>query len=72
MSRSIIIFGQLNKRFILPFLLALAQIILVIVNNFYTEKRNNIIIQDYTISLGQISIKFVPCLLKKIMKQKKY
>ena len=64
MSRSIIIFGQLNKRFILPFLLALAQIILVIVNNFYPEQRNNIIFQDYTISLGQISIKFVPYILK--------
>jgi hypothetical protein len=35
MAEKIIIFGQLNKKFLLPFLLALAQMILIIVNKYY-------------------------------------
>jgi len=71
MSRSIIIFGQLNKRYILPFLLALTQIILIIVNNFFPEKETNIVFHDYTIALGQMSIKFVPYILKISDKEEK-
>ena len=71
MSRSIIIFGQLNKRYILPFLLTLTQIILIIVNNFFPKKETNIVFHDYTIALGQMSIKFVPYILKISDKEEK-
>ena len=64
MAEKIIIFGQLNKKFLLPFLLALAQMILIIVNKYYPEEKKNLVFQQYEISLGEMSIIFLPYILK--------
>ena len=57
MSKSIIIFGGINKKLLLPFFLSLAQIILVIINENYPEKENNLVLQMYMLALGEMSIK---------------
>ena len=41
---------KLNKKFLLPFLLALAQMILIIVNKYYPETKQNLVLHDYTVS----------------------
>ena len=64
MAKKIIIFGHLNKKFLLPFLLALAQMILIIVNKYYPETKQNLVLQDYTVSFGEMSIIFLPYILK--------
>jgi len=64
MAEKIIIFGQLNKKFLLPFLLALAQMILIIVNKYYPEEKKNLVFQQYEVSLGEMSIIFLPYILK--------
>ena len=48
MTNSLIIFGNVNKRFILPLILSLAQITLILVNEYYPEKENNLVLQVYT------------------------
>ena len=64
MAKKIIIFGHLNKKFLLPFLLALAQMILIIVNKYYPETKQNLVLQDYTVSFGEMSIIFLLYILK--------
>ena len=64
MSKSIIIFGGINKKLLLPFFLSLAQIILVIINENYPEKENNLVLQMYMLALGEMSIKLLPLVLK--------
>lgn len=64
MAEKIIMFGQLNKKFLLPFLLALAQMILILVNKYYPEEKKNLVFQQYEVSLGEMSIIFLPYILK--------
>ena len=64
MSKSPIIFGRINKRLLLPVFLSLTQIILQIVNNFYFPENKDIVSSLYSLALGQIIIKFLPCILK--------
>jgi hypothetical protein len=64
MSKSIIIFGGINKKLLLPFFLSLAQIVLVIINENYPEKENNLVLQMYMLALGEMSIKLLPLVLK--------
>ena len=64
MSKSPIIFGRINKRLLLPVFLSLTQIILQIVNNFYFPDKKDIVSSLYSLALGQIIIKFLPCILK--------
>ena len=64
MSKSPIIFGRINKRLLLPAFLSLTQIILQIVNNFYFPEKKDIVSSIYSLAIGQIIIKFLPCILK--------
>ena len=64
MSNCIIIFGKFNKKLLLPLILSLAQIILSLINEYYPEKENNIVLQIFTLSLGEMSIKLLPLILK--------
>ena len=64
MSKSIIIFGRLNKKYFLPLLLVICQMIYIIVNAYYPEKENNLVLQEYTLALGEMSIKLLPLILK--------
>ena len=64
MAKSPIIFGRINKRLLLPVFLSITQIILLIVNNFYYPENKDIVSSTYSLALGQIIIKFLPCILK--------
>ena len=64
MTKSPIIFGRINKRILLPFFLSLTQIIHLIFSKYYPENKNDIILQQLSLALGQIIIKFFPCILK--------
>ena len=64
MTKSPIIFGRINKRILLPFFLSLTQIIHLIFSKYYPENKNDIILQRLSLALGQIIIKFFPCILK--------
>ena len=64
MTKSPIIFGRINKRILLPFFLSLTQIIHLIFSKYYPENKNDIILQLLSLALGQIIIKFFPCILK--------
>ena len=64
MAKSPIIFGRINKRLLLPVFLSITQIILLIVNNFYYPGKKDIVSSTYSLALGQIIIKFLPCILK--------
>ena len=64
MTKSPIIFGRINKRILLPFFVSLTQIIHLIFSKYYPENKNDIILQQLSLALGQIIIKFFPCILK--------
>ena len=64
MSRCPIIFGEINKKLLLPAFLTITQIILLIVSTFYQKGKKDIISSLYSLSLGQIIIKFLPFILK--------
>ena len=64
MSNSLVIFGSLSKKLLIPLILSLAQIILSIINEYYPEKESNLVLQIYTLSLGEMSIKLLPLILK--------
>ena len=70
MSKSIIIFGSLNKKLLLPFFLALAQILFIIVSRFYPEKISNAVLQHYSLSIGEICIIFIPYIFNISQKEK--
>ena len=64
MSKSIIIFGVINKKLLLPFFLAATEIIYLVFNKYYPVHAENLILQIYGLSLAEMSIKFLPCILK--------
>ena len=64
MSKKIIIFGEINKKLLLPIFLALGQTIINIINEYYPEETHNFVLNLYPISLGQILIKILPYLLR--------
>jgi hypothetical protein len=81
MVRKFIIFGNINKKYLLPFLFTLSQIINKMVNRYYHEKMRNNILESYSLSLGMMAIIFVPYIFKfgyeeigkeKIIQKKKY
>ena len=59
MSKKIIIFGEINKKLLLPIFLALGQTIINIINEYYPEETHNFVLNLYPISLGQILIKIL-------------
>ena len=64
MQKNIIILGRINKKFLLPFLLALTQILFNIFNEFYPEKDTCNIILLYSLIMGKISIRLFPFIFK--------
>ena len=63
MLRRIIILGQINKKYLLPFILALVQIIYNIFSKYYPEKNGFVIAFLYSKSLGKISLRLFPFIL---------
>ena len=60
MSKRIIIFGGINKKHIFPFLLAASEIIYLVFNRYYPVHDENLILTLYSISIGEMLIKFLP------------
>ena len=60
----IVIIGKINKRYLLPFILALAQIIYNIFSEYYPEKNICVITNLYSKSLGKIFTRLFPFILK--------
>ena len=80
MYGKLISFGEVNKKLLLPFLLALADIIFIILNKYLTDNENNSIINYYSLAIGQLAIRLIPYFIKisdkdesneKVAKQKK-
>ena len=69
MVQKIIILGELNKKHLLPLFLVIYQISYQIFIKYYPEKVTNIIIDMYTMSLGMMSIIFLPCVFKLNVKE---
>ena len=64
MSKNLISFGSLNKKYFLALVLIVAQLVFVIFNKYYPEKITNMIMEAYISTLGQMSIKLLPLILK--------
>ena len=64
MVKKIFIFGDISKKLILPFLLALSQILYNIHTSKFPEKEANQILETYSSSLSSLMILIVPYLLK--------
>ena len=60
MVKKIIILGELNKNYFLPFFLAVFQIVKKLFNKYYPEKIINPVFNTYSTSLGMLSIIFLP------------
>ena len=71
MVQKIIILGELNKKHLLPLFLVIYQISYQIFIKYYPEENGNIIIDMYTMSLGMMSIIFLPCIFKLKVKEEK-
>ena len=64
MVKKIIILGELNQKHFLPLLLAIYQIINKIFNKYYPQNTGNQVFNMYSLSLGMMSIIFIPCIFK--------
>ena len=64
MTKGIIRFGGINKKHIFPFLLAASEIIYLVFNRYYPVHDENLILTLYSISIGEMLIKFLPIILK--------
>ena len=60
MSNCFIKIGAFNKSLLLPFLLALIQIILLVFDHFVPEEIHNNILESYSIGLGDIAVIIIP------------
>ena len=64
MVKKIIIFGEINKKHILPLSLAIYQVFNKIFNTYYPKNILNGIFELYSMALGMLSILFLPCIFK--------
>ena len=64
MPESIIKFGKISKKILLPIFLAILEVTFIIINRYFKEEHRNVIFQMYTFSIGQMLIKVLPCILK--------
>ena len=69
MVKKIIILGELNKKHFLPLFLGIYQIVNKINNRYYPPQAGNIVLTMYSLSLGMMSIKFLPCIFKLKVKE---
>ena len=64
MTKKIIILGELNLKLLLPFGLTACQIIVKIISQLFPEESTNMILEMYSMSFGQMSIRIMPLILK--------
>ena len=60
MSKFFIRTGTFNIKSLIPFLLALAQVIIFIIDLYYPEEKSSFTMNSYSTGLGQIAIIILP------------
>ena len=63
MSKCPIILGAINKKLFLSLFLALGQVAMILIYAFYPKKDNNVVVQLYVLSIGEMLIKTFPYIL---------
>lgn len=63
MAKFPIIFGSLNKKLFLSLFLALGQVALILIYAYYPKQDNNVVVQLYMLSIGEMLIKLFPYVL---------
>ena len=64
MSNKIIIFGKLNMKLLLPFGLAVLQIILKVITQLFPKDGVNMVLEMYSTAFGEMSVRLMPLILK--------
>ena len=64
MAKCFIILGQINKLMLLPLLLTVTQVGYILINKYFLKEQKYSILELLMISLGQISTRFIPCIIK--------
>ena len=64
MSKCFIIFGQINKKLLLPLFLIITQVLYILINELAFKEQKNSILELFMFSFGQISIRFIPYIIK--------
>ena len=64
MSKKLIIFGQINKKYLLPFFFFFFEIILSIINGYFLLKENHFLFKLFDGGLGQMSVRLLPIIFK--------
>ena len=63
MSKCPIILGAINKKLFLSLFLALGQVAMILIYAFYPKEENNVVVQLYVLSIGEMLIKTFPYIL---------
>ena len=63
MSKCPIILGAINKKLFLSLFLALGQVAMILIYAFYPKEDNNVVVQLYVLSIGEMLIKTFPYIL---------
>ena len=63
-SKCPIIIGKLHIKLLLPFFLAITQIIIDVINEKYPEERHSMVPELNVISFGLMAVKLIPCILR--------
>ena len=64
MAKRFIIFGELNKKYLLPFGLAIFQILLRVITEFFPQEGINMVLEMYSTGFGEMSVKLMPLILR--------
>ena len=64
MTKCPFILGTLNKKLFLSLFLAILQVAMILIYEFYPKKQNNVVIQLFVLSIGEMLIKTFPYILK--------
>lgn len=60
MVKKIFVFGDINKKLLLPFLLAISQIIYNVHSDKFPEEMKNQTLETYTVCIGKFMIRLIP------------
>ena len=62
--KKFIIFGDLNKKYLLPFGLSFFQILLKVISDIFPKEGINVVLEMYSTSFGELSVRLIPLILK--------
>jgi hypothetical protein len=64
MTKCPFILGTINKKLFLSLFLAILQVAMILIYRFYPKKENNLVVQLFVLSIGEMLIKTFPYILK--------